>query len=302
MSGVLYDLFLSYEKLSDRNEKLASAIFLLSDHIKDNEPVKSSLRQNATELITCYAKNIPVKRTFLDSVSMQASAQGHAAVHSHYSYALQIDKVHRFYDSVFQHISALSALITVGQRAGMISLTNAEIMNQNLKSTLQELQLVYSRTVSPVSFDQLMGDDFKAIPLAENGPRYERVLGVKKVPPVYKARSPQSTNGGSVTHTDTPSVIASVVDAAKLASPGGVVRVGAQTNMNDRISQSEKVKLRQQQILDFIKGHPASTISDIIAVVNGYSEKTVQRELINLIGQNVLRREGERRWSRYSIN
>lgn len=304
MNGVLYDLFLSYEKLSDRNEKLASAIFLLSDHIKDNEPVKSSLRQNATELITSYAKNIPIKRTFSEGVPASVSVHGHATAHSHYSFALQIDKVHRFYDSVFQHISALTALITVGQRAGMISLTNAEIMNQNLKSTLQELQLVYSRTVSPVSFDQLMGNDFMATPLAEIGPRHDRALSIKKVPSAYKTHPSQVTSqeagGGTAVRAEASSAVV-VAGTTKVLSQSGAVSQSVQSHANDRISQDEKVKLRQQQILDFIKGHPASTISDIIAVVNDYSEKTVQRELINLIGQNLLRREGERRWSRYSV-
>ncbi len=293
MNGVLYDLFLSYEKLSDRNEKLASAIFLLSDHIKDNEPVKNSLRQNATELITCYAKNIPIKRTFSAAQSFGPNDHGHVVLDQSYSYSLQIDKVHRFYDTVFQYISALTALVAVGQRSGMISSTNAEIMNQNLKSTLNELQLVYSRTVSPVPFESLMGSDFARGPVLEEGVRQSEVARMKSTP---HARKPQTVRALSGHSTDDGKSHADSGVLAKESSTGGV-----DTATSERLSQDEKVKVRQQHIVDFIKGHPASTISDIIAVVTGYSEKTVQRELINLIGQNVLRREGERRWSRYSV-
>lgn len=301
MNGVLYDLFLSYEKLSDKNEKLASAIFLLSDHIKDNEPVKNSLRQNAAELITCYAKNIPIKRTFSVTPSFASETQGHHQATPAYSYSLQIDKVHRFYDTVFQHISSLVALVTVGQRAGMISLTNAEIMNQNLKNTLGELQLVYSRTVSPVPFEILMGSDFEQGIVPVSADRHGAVSQLKKVQ-ASKAHTAHSLVGVVNAQADRRSEEAKVSANAHLPSNGN--NQLSSTNgeaAGERLSQDEKVKVRQQHIIDFIKGHPASTISDIIAVVTGYSEKTVQRELINLIGQNVLRREGERRWSRYSV-
>lgn len=58
--------------------------------------------------------------------------------------------------------------------------------------------------------------------------------------------------------------------------------------------------LRRNTILEFIKGHPNVSIKDIVPNIVGCSEKTIQRELINLINEGVVRKMGERRWSRYS--
>ncbi|MEK7669353.1 MAG: hypothetical protein AAB350_02065 [Patescibacteria group bacterium] len=58
---------------------------------------------------------------------------------------------------------------------------------------------------------------------------------------------------------------------------------------------------RKNTILDFIKGHNDVSIKDIVPNITGCSEKTVQRELIQLINENKIRKIGERRWSRYSI-
>lgn len=310
IKAVLYNLFLSYENMSDRNEKLASAIFLLSDHIKDNEPVKTSLRQNATELITCYPKYMPVKKTIVGQNDFDSSFE--------YSYTLHSDKAHRFHDVLFQHLTALISLVTVGQRAGMISPSNAHIMNENLKSTLNELQLVYAQTVAPVSFESLMGADFISVP----HPTSSRSLVVSRPVSVSRTFATRqiasgkkmvtSTSGqvrtGSIKTNQVPSSVGttegqqgiSISHLTNQGSEGGIGSATAGQSNAVYVTKDEKVRARQQKILDFVKGHPASTISDIISTVTDYSEKTVQRELINLIGQNLLRREGERRWSRYS--
>jgi hypothetical protein len=59
--------------------------------------------------------------------------------------------------------------------------------------------------------------------------------------------------------------------------------------------------LRKNTILDFIKGHNNVSIKDIIPNITGCSEKTVQRELIQLINEGKIRKVGERRWSKYSM-
>lgn len=52
-------------------------------------------------------------------------------------------------------------------------------------------------------------------------------------------------------------------------------------------------------ILDVIKKSNGVSIKDISKVVQGCSEKTIQRELSTLIEQGAIIREGERRWSTY---
>ncbi len=58
---------------------------------------------------------------------------------------------------------------------------------------------------------------------------------------------------------------------------------------------------RQNIIIQLLKKKNDLTIKDISAVIRDCSEKTIQRELIDLIGAGVLKKTGERRWSRYSL-
>lgn len=60
-------------------------------------------------------------------------------------------------------------------------------------------------------------------------------------------------------------------------------------------------RTRSERILDIIKDKGEATIKDISESVTDCSEKTIQRELINMIKDNVVLRDGERRWSKYKL-
>ena len=65
---------------------------------------------------------------------------------------------------------------------------------------------------------------------------------------------------------------------------------------------SSSHKERRSIILDLIKKKESVSIKDISSVITECSEKTIQRELVSLINENVLKKEGSRRWSTYSLN
>lgn len=58
---------------------------------------------------------------------------------------------------------------------------------------------------------------------------------------------------------------------------------------------------RRERVLNVLRDKGESTIKDIVEVVKDCSEKTIQRELMSLIKDNVIARHGERRWSKYSL-
>lgn len=58
---------------------------------------------------------------------------------------------------------------------------------------------------------------------------------------------------------------------------------------------------RTQTIIAEVGKKGSVTIKDVSILLKNVSEKTVQRELIALVSQGVLKKEGERRWSRYSL-
>lgn len=64
----------------------------------------------------------------------------------------------------------------------------------------------------------------------------------------------------------------------------------------------EKKSNRQEAIINVLKTKSNVTIKDLSKVIKDCSEKTIQRELIELVDKGVVKKEGERRWSRYSLN
>lgn len=58
---------------------------------------------------------------------------------------------------------------------------------------------------------------------------------------------------------------------------------------------------RTQEIMKIIKDNKKVTIKDISNQIKNVSEKTIQRELIKMVSLNLIKKEGERRWSTYSV-
>ncbi len=66
-------------------------------------------------------------------------------------------------------------------------------------------------------------------------------------------------------------------------------------------SVGQETESRRTRVLNVLRDKGEATIKDIVEVVTDCSEKTIQRELISLIKDNVIVREGERRWSKYRL-
>lgn len=65
--------------------------------------------------------------------------------------------------------------------------------------------------------------------------------------------------------------------------------------------RQEVQKDRRAVILGVLQKKDAITVKDVSNVIRDCSEKTLQRELLALVAQGVLVKEGERRWSTYRI-
>lgn len=69
-----------------------------------------------------------------------------------------------------------------------------------------------------------------------------------------------------------------------------------------RKGTDDKRAKRIEEILRTIRQKGSITIKDVSHHLLEYSEKTLQRELLTLVAKGVLKKEGERRWSRYSLS
>lgn len=95
-------------------------------------------------------------------------------------------------------------------------------------------------------------------------------------------------------------------DEERVRKQGNERRV-QRTRIDAGVSQAEgsqtmsAVVSRREKVIQVIREKGQATIKDISDVVKDCSEKTIQRELVSLINDNVVVREGDRRWSRYCL-
>jgi DNA-binding transcriptional ArsR family regulator len=72
---------------------------------------------------------------------------------------------------------------------------------------------------------------------------------------------------------------------------------------NDAHSKTADIRhsSRRNTILELLQDKDFVTVKDITDTIQGYSSKTLQRELLALVSEGILKKEGERRWSTYSL-
>lgn len=58
---------------------------------------------------------------------------------------------------------------------------------------------------------------------------------------------------------------------------------------------------RRERIKTILEAKREASIKDISGIITDVSEKTIQRELQSMIEDNIVKRQGERRWSKYSL-
>ncbi len=73
-------------------------------------------------------------------------------------------------------------------------------------------------------------------------------------------------------------------------------------HIKDTAGAASVVKDRREAVLSVIRSKGNASIKDISTLIRNVSEKTIQRELISLIEAGIVLKQGERRWSTYSLS
>ncbi len=70
---------------------------------------------------------------------------------------------------------------------------------------------------------------------------------------------------------------------------------------DEEVHKDISIKDRSEAVLSVIRSKGKVSIKDISTIIRGVSEKTIQRELLTLIAGGIVLKQGERRWSTYSL-
>jgi hypothetical protein len=167
-------------------------------------------------------------------------------------------------EALSRELLALSSILSVARTGGLLSEMNAELIAREAHLLLQE--------IASYEEPRLFLDD--APTLAELA---------KQAPDLRQ----------SSTNLISPSPAISKSPAKNKEIHKGHVK--------DNTTFSKGQSSRQEAILSILRAKGPSTIKNISMVIRDVSEKTIQRELQSLVLNGSIQREGERRWTLYSI-
>jgi hypothetical protein len=174
-------------------------------------------------------------------------------------------------------ICEASVLFTVAETTKMMSKMNHEIITAELKKLLDFLVTSSSNYSSAkIAFEPNMFDgNYEYAPDAS----YKN-----KISEVQKPLSPDSEIYKGQNN---------IKDSIK-------TKVSNQKPV-EKIEKNIKDNSRQEIIIGMLKGGAKLTIKDFAKNIKNCSDKTIQRELITMLGKGLLKKEGERRWSKYFL-
>ncbi len=211
-----------------KTEKLATAVYMVTNLFSDNEPMKWTLRKKVSDMLLFV---IDYKDTFSSR---------------------KIDFLYQMKSNVLE----VTSLLEISLRAGLVSQMNFSIIRQEFLNLIATIDM----------------------------------------PAVMNKEVARDTLSSSF--FDVP-----VVPTARIHTKSDVLE--GQNPIKDRVSITDKKvqrrSNRQTTILSILAKKGDLTIKDISHVIKDCSEKTIQRELNSFMSAGLVKRTGERRWSRYSL-
>lgn len=100
------------------------------------------------------------------------------------------------------------------------------------------------------------------------------------------------------------SLVPNPIEPIEIAEPIGPAEPAEKTVRYKREEGKTKIlkeNSRKERILELLKDHSPKTISEITPFFEQISEKSIQRDLIDLVKSGRLATEGEKRWRRYKL-
>lgn len=278
--------------VAKKAEKLVSALYLVTDLIEDQEPIKHSLRRNAVSLLSS-----------MNSLS-QLDVKDRMAEIKH---SLRLT-------------TEILSLLHVALTAHLISLMNGELLSEGYRS----LQMILEKKQPVFSKEMLHVDDEESLHgVVANGPAitgtsYDALTPLS-IARLHENKEELRKNQDMLRQSQILAKFEGnkgqnkesfIKDKKEIQKDNEARTLPTHHLLMEHVArgpatitssfQMKKLSRREQILALFVKGVDVS-IKDIAARIKGCSEKTIQRELNALLYDNVIERIGEKRWSRYVL-
>src|SRR3989344_6428652 len=210
--------------ISQKAQKIVSALYLITDLIKDSDALKWEIREEGISFVSdaiLFNTTLPIEREHASS-------------------------------SFFSSAEKIVSFLKIADISSMISRMNITIVIHEIESLTEFIKKSEWGEGHPPGY--ILSDSFFA--------------------------------------TDTP-----------LSIDKGQRNVLRTSDMarNKTNQVKDRKNERQENIINMLKKDSNLTIKDFAKVIRGFSEKTIQRELLLLVEQGLVKKMGERKWSKYSL-
>jgi hypothetical protein len=278
--------------MSFKVERVAAAVYMVTSHLSDREPLKTKLRTLAYEGVEMSYNTEAIEAGILvQNLSVTVSL-------------LQVASKAKLISS--QNVGIIVHEVSLIKDILMPSDTK-EVIEQSLRSLFTDISvggyIAQSNQSQLLGMNGAMHATHTAIqnPTMDMRPQGSSMASNQKSGYPVQSTEPvsfqeQSNNRASYF---TPAQVSMQKPIKKSEPKQNMSKVQASSGSDDSVKGV--LTDRQTTIVKEIRLKGQLTIRDLVDKITGCSEKTIQRELLALVEHGVLKKEGERRWSRYSI-
>ncbi len=195
------------------------------------------------------------------------------------------------FQTIKENLLVLKTFFELGLVSKLVSVMNAEIMIKEISRTLEELAIEEQEESKRMTLEN---ETFFISQLPENK---NEINNLNNLYPYA------DSSKGDLLRTEYKGQNSNVFYKHDKSYTKKIFSEKDKFNIKDK-NQSSKKSLnneREDRIISIIKDRKEVTIKDISALIKDCSEKTIQRDLIQMLEKGVIKKTGERRWSKYSI-
>ncbi|MFZ2152235.1 MAG: hypothetical protein WAV09_03965 [Minisyncoccia bacterium] len=225
----------------DRAQKIVAALYLLTNHIDQENPIRGEIRTQATRMLKAV---------------------------------LSGSKIEDIKSNILSFLAV--ALLTKD-----ISPENISIIERELAT----LKVEYAQSSEPLLSHVFLQERDRVLFDNKETKQIEEAFALKASEP--KIQSNVSDRQELRTQKDTSSYIKT--------------KTLETNNDNNVFNRKEEKKARRTHVLSLLSKTELKTIKDVSKFFTDCSEKTIQRELNDLVEERMIVRVGDRRWSTYKL-
>jgi hypothetical protein len=257
------DREIPYSFLKKKAEKLSTAVYVVTSFLSDNEPLKWQIRECGLEILSGA---ISIKDTQISETSHRVK-------------------------KIISSTEKIISLLEIAGVAGFVSLMNLGILKEEYGSLLESIS---AQKIGKPEGGYIFTKEFFESKESETVPLSEK-------------KNFQQENFQEKFNAEPKKDITKDIEIIQEKAPLQSAEINTKTESKPAPQEGESISKssRRDTIVLLIKDKGLAaevSIKDIVGHFSDCGEKTIQRELTALVEDGVLKKTGERRWSRYSLN